>query len=223
MRQIGSRKGVVSRDHHVAPERRQRVQGGTVAIWNRCQNRRRALDQRSRKLLLRPRVERHIEQHDWQARPSHAAVPASSRGGAKQGRAIVHGRPRQRFLETLEQSSQIVIQRLGTDRCEAQFVDGSRERFRKSGHRRHGAEGTRVRPPDARRTPRGRRSPPIPPASRQTRLLPPGNEAAARAANSVKLKRISPKVAPARDASARTRSSAAPRDAPMTTRSLEGG
>src|SRR5262249_39804123 len=56
-----------------------------------------------------------------------------------------------------------------------------------------------------------------------TRGAPVTTVAAARAARSVRLKRLRPKVAPARDATSRARSSAAPRDAPTIRISEAGG
>ena len=112
---------------------------------------------------------------------------------------------------------------LAADAGEAQLVDAS---ARAPSEIRASARPARSRPARRRpapRTPRARLSLPRRPASRARVAPPSGCAAAARAASSVRLKRVMPNVAPAWRATARARSSAAPRDAPTMISSLSGG
>ncbi len=134
----------------------ERGSGPQVAVRNRRQRSRRALDQRLHEFLLSARIDRHVEEDQRKSRPRDASGAPGARRAIEECRAIVDSRSSAFGLDVGQQAFEIADGRMaalvqesnsraGRIAClraagEPQFMNRSRQRFRKTRHLRHRRE-----------------------------------------------------------------------------------
>jgi hypothetical protein len=129
--------------------RGQRVESrqcGIVSVRHGCKHGGRSLDECRHERALGARVERHVEEHQWQRGPPHRAGLAGRACEPKQFGAIGDRCARELTFDSVQQVADVA--RAGIAHVEAgtieagepQFVDGPRQRPGKARHPRDGSE-----------------------------------------------------------------------------------